>query len=87
MRGRLLLALALVDDSELLILDEPSLRLDPSGVREVWTLLRERAADGTAVFLSSHRLNEVGAICDRVGILTDGRLQPVAPVDDLQERL
>ena len=87
MRGRLLLALALVGDPELLLLDEPSLGLDPGGVREVRELLRERAADGTAVFLSSHRLDEVAAVCDRVGILTDGRLRAVAPVADLRERL
>ena len=87
MRGRLLLAIVLVGDPELLILDEPSLGLDPGGVREVRALLEERAAAGTAVFLSSHRLGEVEAVCDRVGILADGRLRAVAPVDELRERL
>jgi ABC-2 type transport system ATP-binding protein len=87
MRGRLLLAVALVGDPDLLILDEPSLGLDPVGVREIRSLLRAEAERGTAVFLSSHRLREVEAVCDRVGILADGRLRAVAPVSELRSRL
>lgn len=87
MRRRLLLAITLAGDPELLISDRPSLGLDLGGVREVRALLTERAGDGTAMFLSSHRPGEVEAVCDRVGILADGRLRAVASVDELRERL
>lgn len=74
MRQRLAFAMALVGDPELLILDEPSSGLDPTGMREFRELVRDVAADGTTVFFSSHVLGEVEAVCDRVGILNDGRL-------------
>jgi len=74
MRQRLAFAMALVGDPELLILDEPSSGLDPTGMREFRELVRNAAADGTTVFFSSHILGQVEAVCDRVGILNDGRL-------------
>ena len=87
MRQRLALAIALVGDPDLLILDEPSSGLDPSGMADVRELVREEAADGTTVFFSSHLLPAVEAVCDRVGILRDGRLATVDTVDGLRERL
>ncbi|MEZ3117195.1 ABC transporter ATP-binding protein [Halobaculum sp. MBLA0147] len=87
MRGRLLLATALVGDPDLLVLDEPSLGLDPTGVAELRTLVCDLAANGTTVFLSSHRLSEVEAVCDRVGVFVDGRLEAVADVETLSERV
>jgi ABC-2 type transport system ATP-binding protein len=87
MRQRLALAIALVGDPELLILDEPSSGLDPSGMADVRGLVREEAAAGTTVFFSSHLLPAVEAVCDRVGILRDGRLATVDTVDGLRETL
>jgi ABC-2 type transport system ATP-binding protein len=87
MRQRLALAIALVGDPDLLVLDEPSSGLDPAGMAEMRELIREEAADGTTVFFSSHHLSEVEAVCDRVGILRAGRLATVDTVEGLRERL
>jgi ABC-2 type transport system ATP-binding protein len=87
MRQRLGLATALVGDPNLLILDEPSSGLDPAGMMEIRQLIREEAECGTTVFFSSHILPEVEAVCDRVGILRDGRLTTVDTVDGLRETL
>jgi ABC-2 type transport system ATP-binding protein len=83
---RLVLAVALAGDPDLLILDEPSSGLDPSGIAEIRDLVRAEAESGTTVFFSSHRLPQVEAVCDRVGIMDDGRLVAVDTVDGLRER-
>ena len=83
---RLVLAAALAGDPDLLILDEPTSGLDPEGIALVRELVRERADDGTTVFFSSHRLDEVEAVCDRIGIVNDGRLLTVTDVDELADR-
>src|SRR5205085_4802100 len=74
MRQRLGIALALLGQPDVLVLDEPTNGLDPQGMREIRTLLRRLADDGTTVFVSSHLLAEVEAMCDRVGVLAHGRL-------------
>ncbi len=74
MRQRLGLAAALLRQPRLLVLDEPTNGLDPQGIREVRDLLLELNRAGTTVFLSSHLLTEVEALCDRVGVLDRGRL-------------
>jgi ABC-2 type transport system ATP-binding protein len=73
MRQRLALAAALLKDPELLILDEPANGLDPAGIHQVRTLIRQLAAEGRTVFLSSHILSEIEHTCDRVAILNRGR--------------
>jgi ABC-2 type transport system ATP-binding protein len=79
MRQRLGLALALLGEPEILVLDEPTNGLDPSGMREIRELLRRLADAGTTVFVSSHLLSEVEAMCDRVGVLARGRLVAEGP--------
>ncbi|GAC1324058.1 MAG: ABC transporter ATP-binding protein [Mycobacteriales bacterium] len=74
MRQRLGLAGALLRRPRLLILDEPTNGLDPQGIREVRDLLIALNAAGTTVFLSSHLLTEVEALCTRVGVVDRGRL-------------
>ncbi|XVH32776.1 ATP-binding cassette domain-containing protein [Haloferacaceae archaeon DSL9] len=74
MTQRLALGMALVGDPELLILDEPSSGLDPTGAREMRQIVREEASRGTTIFFSSHVLGQVEAVCDRVGIMRGGRL-------------
>ena len=85
MQQRLAFAMALVGDPELLILDEPSSGLDPNGMRDMRELIRDRAAEGATVFFSSHILSEVEAVCDRVGVMNDGRLVAVDTLDGLRE--
>ena len=82
MRQRLGLAGALLRQPRLLILDEPTNGLDPQGIREVRDLLIALNAGGTTVFLSSHLLTEVEALCTRVGVVDRGRL---VVQDDLAE--
>jgi ABC-2 type transport system ATP-binding protein len=84
MAQRLALGMALVGDPDLLILDEPSSGLDPLGIRQMRELVREEAERGTTVFFSSHVLGQVEAVCDRVGILSDGELVAVDTVEGLR---
>jgi ABC-2 type transport system ATP-binding protein len=84
MAQRLALAMALVDDPDLLVLDEPTTGLDPSGAREMRELVREEADRGATVFFSSHILGQVEAVCDRVGILRDGEMVAVDSIEGLR---
>jgi ABC-2 type transport system ATP-binding protein len=83
MKQRLGLAIALLNDPDLLILDEPANGLDPAGIVEMRDLLRGLAAAGKTVFISSHVLSEVQQICTRVAIINHGKLIRVAPVAEL----
>src|SRR5262249_17304200 len=83
MKQRLAVAIALLNDPELLILDEPANGLDPAGIVEMRDLLRRLAAGGKTVFISSHVLAEVQQICDRVAIINLGELVRLAPVAEL----
>jgi ABC-2 type transport system ATP-binding protein len=74
MRQRLGLAAALLRRPRLLVLDEPTNGLDPAGIREVRDLLLQLNREGTTVFLSSHLLSEVEALCTRIGVVDRGRL-------------
>ncbi|MCT9098459.1 ABC transporter ATP-binding protein [Haloarchaeobius sp. HME9146] len=87
MTQRIALALALVGDPDLLVLDEPSSGLDPNGVRLVRNIAQEHAASGGTVFFSSHILPQVEAVCDRVGILNRGKLVAVDTIDGLRDTL
>jgi len=73
MRQRLGLAAALMRSPRLLVLDEPTIGLDPTSAQSVRTVLRNLAAQGVAVLLSSHNMDEVADICDRVLIIHEGR--------------
>ncbi len=83
MKQRLGLALALLNNPDVLILDEPANGLDPAGIVEMRDLLRDLAGQGKTVFISSHVLTEVQQICTRVAIINHGKLVRVAPVHDL----
>jgi ABC-2 type transport system ATP-binding protein len=74
MTRRLGLALSLINDPELLILDEPTAGLDPAGCRLVKNLLRERTAEGKTVIISSHLLSDIEDVCDTVAILQSGQM-------------
>lgn len=85
MTQRLALAMALAGDPDLLILDEPSTGLDPNGALEMREIVREEVDRGATVFFSSHILGQVEAVCDRVGILREGRLVAEDSVSGLRE--
>nr|WP_202451215.1 ABC transporter ATP-binding protein [Streptomyces sp. SID4948] len=83
MKQRLGLAAALLQPRELLVLDEPTNGLDPQGMREIRALVRELAADGTTVFLSSHLLDEIEQVCTHAAVMARGRLITQGPVAEL----
>ena len=85
-KQRLSLARALLHAPELLILDEPANGLDPAGIVEVRELLRELAASGVTVFMSSHLLAEVAHLAHRIGIVDAGRLVEEASRHELATR-
>jgi ABC-2 type transport system ATP-binding protein len=78
------LAVALVHDPELLVLDEPFAGLDPGGVDDMRQVLAERAAAGVTVLFSSHQLDLVEDICEAVAIIHHGRLVASGPVEELR---
>ena len=84
MRQRLALGMALVGEPDLLVLDEPTNGLDPNGARELRAIVREEVDRGATVFFSSHILDQVQAVCDRVGIIDDGALVAVDTIDGLR---
>jgi ABC-2 type transport system ATP-binding protein len=69
---------------DLLVLDEPTNGLDPTGMREMRLLLRRLADEGITIFVSSHLLSEVEAMCDRVGVMASGRLVAEGPPGSLR---
>ncbi|WP_280586489.1 ABC transporter ATP-binding protein [Halorubrum sp. Boch-26] len=85
MRQRLALAMALAGTPDLLVLDEPSSGLDPAGAKEMREIVRSEADRGATVFFSSHILEQVDAVCDRVGILRGGELVAEDSVEGLRE--
>jgi len=86
MKQRLAIAAALLQPRELILLDEPTNGLDPQGTREVRGLIREIAADGVTVFVSSHLLAEVDQICSHVGVMRTGRLVFQGTLQELREQ-
>jgi ABC-2 type transport system ATP-binding protein len=81
---RVQLAASLVHDPAILVLDEPFSGLDPVAVDVMSRVLREKASDGAPVLFSSHQLDLVERLCDRVGIIRSGRMVAVGTVDELR---
>ncbi|HEU5428612.1 MAG TPA: ABC transporter ATP-binding protein [Actinocrinis sp.] len=83
MKQRLGLAAALLQPRDLLVLDEPTNGLDPQGMREIRSLIKSLAADGTTVFLSSHLLDEIEQVCSHAAVMSKGRLVVQGTVGEL----
>jgi ABC-2 type transport system ATP-binding protein len=84
MQRRLLLARALLPEPKVLFLDEPSIGLDPQIRGQMWEIIRKIRIDGRAVFLTTHYIQEAEALCDRVGIMSKGRLIALDTPDNLR---
>ena len=84
MKQKLAIIQAFMNDPELLVLDEPTLGLDPLVQHKFYDLLISEKANGKTIFLSSHILPEVERVCDRVGIVRDGQLVSIERVADLK---
>ena len=87
MAQRLVLAMALVGEPDLLILDEPTTGLDPNGAREMREIIRTERDRGATIFFSSHILEQVESVCDRVGILRGGEVVAVDSIDNLRANI
>jgi len=88
MKQRLGIADVLIKDPQIIIMDEPTLGIDPEGIRELMTLIRELAVkDGRTILISSHQLYQVQQICDRVGIFVKGHLIACGRIEDLGKQL
>jgi ABC-type multidrug transport system ATPase subunit len=85
MRQRLGLAAALLRPRDLLVLDEPTNGLDPQGTREVRALVRELAAEGSTIFVSSHLLSEIEQVCSHVAVMSRGRLVTQGTLAELRD--
>ena len=86
MKQRLGVAAALLKDPPLLMLDEPTNGLDPAGMADMRQLIRRLGDEGRTVMLSSHLMNEVEQVCDRVGVVARGRIVAEGTVDELRGR-
>jgi ABC-2 type transport system ATP-binding protein len=86
MKKRLALAMALIHDPRVLIMDEPTNGLDPKGAREMRATIAELAAGGRTIFLSTHLLDAAERLCHRVAIIRDGALQAVGTPGELRAR-
>ncbi|MEV4807155.1 ABC transporter ATP-binding protein [Nonomuraea sp. NPDC049421] len=82
-KQRLMLALALVGDPEVVVLDELTTGLDPVARRETWRLVNDLRASGTTVVLVSHYFDETEALCDRLAILARGRVQAAGSPEEI----
>jgi ABC-2 type transport system ATP-binding protein len=82
-RQRLAVALALVNDPELLFLDEPTTGLDPAARRSLWTIVTSLRSEGKSILLTTHYMEEAEILCDRVAIMDHGRILAAGTVSEL----
>ena len=88
MRQRLGIADVLMKNPKVVIMDEPTLGIDPEGMRELIALIRDLSVkDGRTILISSHQLYQIQQICDRVGIFVKGRLMACGPISELGSQL
>jgi len=87
MQRRLLLARALLSDPKVLFLDEPSIGLDPQIRRHLWEIIKKAKAEGKTIFLTTHYIEEAEALCDRVGILSKGKLIALGAPSELKRSI
>jgi ABC-2 type transport system ATP-binding protein len=86
MKQRLVMAGALIHEPRLLIVDEPTVGMDPRGARLLKRIFRETASGGATVFMSTHSLEVAEELCDRIAIILGGRLIALGTVDDLRRQ-
>jgi len=87
MRQRIAFAAAFLHNPEILIIDEPMVGLDPGSARVIKTMLKEKADEGTTIFLSTHNLNVAEELSHRIAIINKGKLLAVGTMDILRQRI
>jgi ABC-2 type transport system ATP-binding protein len=83
---RLALALAVINDPQIVLLDEPTTGLDPQARRGVWAIIRRMQAEGRTVLLTTHSMEEAQELCDRIGIVDSGKLIALGSPQELIRR-
>jgi ABC-2 type transport system ATP-binding protein len=86
MKQRIVMSSALLHEPKVIVVDEPMVGLDPKATRLVKTIFRSLAADGVAIFMSTHTLTVAEEVCDRIGIIHEGRLIARGTPNELRER-
>ncbi|WP_028582776.1 ABC transporter ATP-binding protein [Desulfogranum japonicum] len=84
MRQKLIMSSVLMLNQELIIVDEPMVGLDPKSARVVKELFRQKAREGTAIFLSTHSMEIAEELCDRIGIIVEGQIRAMGTMDELR---
>ncbi|HMM19324.1 MAG TPA: ABC transporter ATP-binding protein [Selenomonadales bacterium] len=84
MARRLLIARALLPEPRLLLLDEPTVGLDPDVRQDIWNIVRQLAADSVTIFMTTHYMEEAEQLCHRVALLKDGRVMTVDTPDGIK---
>lgn len=85
-RQRLLLALALINDPQLLFLDEPSTGMDPQARRNLWDIVHHIKSEGRTIVLTTHYMEEAEYLCDDIAIMDHGSIMDRGPLSDLLQR-
>jgi ABC-2 type transport system ATP-binding protein len=84
MKQKVVICSALLHDPGVILIDEPMVGLDPKSIRLVKDILRERANQGTTIFMSTHTLDLAEEISDRIGIIHNGKLVSLGTVDEIK---
>ena len=84
LKRRVMVGIAALADPGLIVLDEPTTGLDPQSRRDLWNLVREHSARGAAILMTTHYMEEAEALCDRVGVISNGRLLALDSVEGLK---
>ena len=83
MKRRLNLAVSLVHQPKLLLLDEPTVGVDPHSREHIFSIVRDLRAQGTAILYTTHYMEEAERLCDRLGIMDEGKIIAMGTLDDL----
>ncbi len=86
MKRRVSIAMALVTDPKIVLLDEPTVGMDPQARREVWDFILELKDKGKTIVLTTHYMEEAEELCDRVGVIDHGKLIALGSPDDLKAK-
>ncbi|MBN2230023.1 MAG: ATP-binding cassette domain-containing protein [Candidatus Thorarchaeota archaeon] len=87
MKRRLTIAMALINDADVLFLDEPTTALDVQSVRRIRELIRELNAEGTTIFLTTHNMAEANELCSRIAIINQGRIGTIGSPEELKQAM
>lgn len=82
-RRRVDVALGIIGRPKLLFLDEPTTGFDPEARRQFWTLIKQLKEEGTTILLTTHYLDEAATLADRAGVIADGKLVDIGPIDEI----